>query len=88
MAHKLKEGNQLWIDGKVEIIYFDGSMIQGRVIGSGENVYNVTCLDGYYRCDCPDWTNRWGNREGAYMCKHLEAFKFKIVQHLILVSLL
>ncbi|MDH7506224.1 MAG: SWIM zinc finger family protein [Candidatus Thermoplasmatota archaeon] len=86
MNHKVKQGYQLWVDLKVEIIHYDEELVQGTVQGTEE--YNVSYLGGYYRCDCPDWTYRWDKNEGGYMCKHLEAFRFEMMSYMLMRNII
>ena len=43
-------------------------------VNSPNGKYEVSCIDGLWRCDCPDYTYRGvGHEEGSYTCKHILA---------------
>lgn len=81
--HKILKGWDLFRKkNKVKIIVFNEEQVQAYVNGSSGEHF-ATIENGFYRCTCHDWVNRWRLVEGAYLCQHLEDLKFEIMYRLM-----
>ena len=69
------------MDATVKILLYTDDEIQATVTNNKtKKEYLVSCIVGYWRCDCTDWYNRWKLIEGAYLCKHIEKVHEKIIR--------
>ena len=77
--HRLESGFDLYgKGGTVKIRFYDGEEVHAEVTNSQGDTEFVSCVLGYYRCTCKDWTNRWQLVPGAFLCKHVEDLHFEI----------
>ena len=49
--------------------------VQGKT-----DTYMVSFLDHVIRCDCPNYHNRWNRDYGSFLCYHIWACIFKIIE--------
>lgn len=56
-------------DSDVTLDYIDNELILYLI--DGRETYQVSCVDGLWRCDCEDWVYHKDKHLGAYNCKHI-----------------
>lgn len=85
--HRVNSGWAYYLKNrdKIKVVLFDDEHIQLEMPGSKPKLgptpsYLVSCVEGFWRCDCEDFFNRWQRHEGAYGCKHVEAAHYKIAE--------
>jgi hypothetical protein len=74
-TQKMDSGMSLYYSPEyiIKIIYYDEQGIHAEITNiKKEETHYVSCVCGYWRCTCHDWTYQWQKLEGAYNCKHIE----------------
>ena len=56
-------------DDSIRTEYIDEELSLYMV--DGRETYQVSCVDGLWRCTCEDWTYHKDKHLGAYTCKHI-----------------
>jgi hypothetical protein len=68
---RIKAGYELYQrKGTVTILFFDDTMVQAEVTNSQGDTEFVSCILGFWRCTCEDWSKRWKLIPGSFLCKH------------------
>lgn len=88
--HRIDSGWAYYLKNKdwIKVLLFDDDEVQLEMPGSRPKLgptpsYFVTCVDGYWRCECEDFEYRRckGDEYGAsFGCKHIAAAYFKIAE--------
>jgi len=82
MGERLDKGLNL-LDNEVKVIAEDEEFYQLHIIGSNNEIYEVTYDDGFIYCDCPDYDYRNHQESGSFLCKHcIKALEviFKLIE--------
>lgn len=56
-------------DSSIRTEYIDEELQLYMV--DGRETYQVSCIDGLWRCTCEDWMYHKDKHLGAYNCKHI-----------------
>jgi hypothetical protein len=83
LKHKINSGWSKYLHDKnhenIQLLLFDEEEIQVQIQGSRpDDKYLVSCVEGFWRCDCVDWQIQRNKREGGYCCKHIEEVHYLI----------
>lgn len=80
--NRIEEGRKLWQEGKVKFITADEQGLLFEVEGSDGDVWSVEYdyNESAWKCNCPDFHGRHQSAEGSFICKHIWACMFELVE--------
>ncbi len=79
MANRMHEGFKLYKKGHVKIELFDDDLMIFNVESSKKGNYQVSMNENVWLCDCDDYQYRGDKEVGSFICKHIWAVLFKIM---------
>lgn len=78
--NRMKEGSKLQKRGNVEIELFDHDLMIFTVNGSKDEKYQVSMNENMWLCDCDDYQFRSNRYPGSFICKHIWAVFFELME--------
>ncbi len=80
MVNRMNEGLKLFKKGNVEVELFEEDLMIFTVKGSRNEKYQVSMNENMWLCDCDDYQFRSEREPGSFICKHIWAVLFEVME--------